>query len=53
MTATFPYELDGVRFQRLVQSLLVHEYDDIQRLPLPGADGGRDAIQPSQHYGCF
>jgi hypothetical protein len=43
---TYPYELlDGRHFQQLAQSLLVHEYRDIQCMPIAGPDGGRDAIQ--------
>jgi hypothetical protein len=46
MAETFPYEeLDGARFQRLAQCLIVRYYDNVQCLPLSGADGGRDAIQ--------
>ena len=46
MAETFPYEqLDGARFQRLAQCLIVRLYNDVQCLPLSGADGGRDAIQ--------
>jgi hypothetical protein len=49
MSETYPYEqLDGRRFQRLVQTLLTTEYPGIQCLPLSGPDGGRDAIQAEQ-----
>ena len=42
MTETFPYEqLDGARFQRLAQCLIVKEYKEVQCLPLSGADDGR------------
>lgn len=45
MSETFPYEqLDGTRFQRLVQALLVPEFPGLQCFPLTGADGGRDAV---------
>ncbi len=36
--------LDGVRFQKLVQSLVVKEHPDVQCLPAPQPDGGRDAF---------
>ena len=46
---TYPYELlDGRRFQRLAQSLLVREYPNIQCMPVAGPDGGRDAIGMQQ-----
>jgi hypothetical protein len=41
----FPYEaLDGNRFQRLCQALLVATFPDLQALPLNQGDGGRDAF---------
>jgi hypothetical protein len=46
MSETYPYEqLDGIRFQRLVQCLLTAENPGIQCFPLSGSDGGRDAIE--------
>ena len=46
MSETYPYEqLDGSRFQRLVQSLLTVENPGIQCFPLSGSDGGRDALE--------
>lgn len=46
MSETYPYEqLDGIRFQRLVQSLLTVENPEIQCFPLSGPDGGRDAAK--------
>jgi hypothetical protein len=46
MSETYPYEqLDGSRFQRLVQSLLTVENPGIQCFPLSGADGGRDGLE--------
>jgi len=35
--------LDGARFQKLCQALLVREFEGVQCLPVGMADGGRDA----------
>ncbi|MFB7946322.1 NACHT domain-containing protein [Kitasatospora phosalacinea] len=44
MAETYPYEqLDGRRFQRLAQSLIVAEEPRAQCFPISGPDGGRDA----------
>ena len=46
MPDSYPYEqLDGPRFQRLAQTLLVSEHPGLQCFPLSGADGGRDAAE--------
>ncbi|MEV1061844.1 hypothetical protein [Streptomyces sp. NPDC050263] len=45
MAETYPYEqLDGRRFQRLAQCLIVAENPRTQCFPLSGPDGGRDAV---------
>lgn len=45
MAETYPYEhLDGRRFQRLAQCLIVEENPRTQCFPLSGPDGGRDAV---------
>lgn len=41
----YNYEaLDGVRFQKLAQDLIVKSYPETQCLPAPQPDGGRDAL---------
>ncbi|MDT3395784.1 hypothetical protein RKE29_03840 [Streptomyces sp. B1866] len=45
MSETYPYEqLDGRRFQRLVQSLVTADHPRVQCFPTSGPDGGRDAV---------
>ncbi|MFF4762674.1 NACHT domain-containing protein [Streptomyces sp. NPDC001292] len=45
MGESYPYEdLDGRRFQRLVQSLITAERPRAQCLPISGPDGGRDSV---------
>jgi hypothetical protein len=48
----YPYEnLGPEKFQQFCQSLLTHEFENVQCFPVSQADGGRDALSYLNHEG--